>query len=223
MNGFPDFRFTHKRCGKWIDVLKADRPKNYGPLKCDHCNMQIGRIRFGRRWVNWIAAQYERKRLLRSNKQDPDRGNEEVNQQGFSGELAACMLLCPAFLPEWLEREKTGGSNRGCDLRKEWLGLDKDVEVKTTEYCDEHRGLLVIRTPTYVSCDAEMQACYLDDCYYLLMQEIDGKPSYRVLGWLDKVGVMQWKTIDPFGFGDSKRHHWAVHHKRLRPMHELRK
>jgi hypothetical protein len=67
-----------------------------------------------------------------------------------------------------------------------------------------------------------MQAGYVEDSYYVLMQEKDNGSKYKVLGWADKARILEYKQQDvPLRRGPNTRRHWGVHHSDLRPIEEL--
>jgi hypothetical protein len=189
-----------------------------GPLACPTCRASTVAVNVSR-WAEWIPWQVDRKKELRSRKQDPKHSDPEVNCTGLAGELAACLMLCPAQLLEWRKREEGGGRNRGCDLPREWIGLDRDVEVKEQPHQDEEKGLLIVRPRD--AFQAEMTEGDVDDCYYVLLYRFPKPMRYRILGWIDRPGFLKVHEKRPPGWARAPQACWVVHWKQLWPINQL--
>jgi ribosomal protein L44E len=145
MPEFPsDLFFRCSVCHSQHQILLADDGGRRFPLACPTCRKHTRAVSV-RRWKDWIEEQVRCKRKLPSRKQAARQSDPDISFTGVAGELAACLLVCPGYVQAWRRREEEGGNNRGCDLPKEWTGLDKDIEVKEQPYQEDHRGLLIIR------------------------------------------------------------------------------
>ncbi|MBI5757446.1 MAG: hypothetical protein HZA46_02875 [Planctomycetales bacterium] len=196
---------------------------------CDGCGRCLTRIDVSD-FSGWIDEQVRIKRSLQergwlgSRKQSVKQSDADIDRDGLAAELAACLLLAPAWVTKWQRLAEAGVSNRGRDLLPRWTGLDKPVEVKQTRYRDDRRGFLLVRPPRWTP--GEMKPEYLDDAYYVLLHSGSGNGSTSVYdltlsGWTDRDGLLHDGVRNPVPVGNGQRECWGIHWSKLRPLDEL--
>lgn len=191
-------------------------------LRCPACRGLVTTVDVSAA-AEWVETQVDRKRQLsregrlRTRKQSTRESDEEIDRAGLSAELAACAMLCPAFLYEWIKAAQSMRNNRGRDLRCCWTGLNKPVEVKYTRYQDERRGFLLVRPPR--GRPGRMRREYIDDSFYVL---VVGTPwQHTLIGWTDRQGLLIEGQRNPVPVQSGQRESWGIHWSRLRDPQRL--
>src|SRR5262249_20256504 len=145
------------------------------------------------------------------------QSDAEIDADGLTAELIACLVLCPDRLAPWRMAVERGGNNRGCDLPAEWTGLDKPIEVKSTPYYSSNRGHLLVRPPPRSG--KKMCVEFVDDCYYVLL--IGEHCRFCLMGWTDRAGFLAHKQTNPVGRREGQSECWGVHWSKLKSLHSL--
>lgn len=220
---------TCQHCSTSREIAALEIRERRGFLTCAVCGRCVTRIDVSN-FSGWIDEQVRIKRSLQergwlgSRKQAVRQSDSDIDRDGLAAELAACLLLAPAWVGKWQSLAEAGVSNRGRDLLPRWTRLDKPVEVKQTRYRDDRRGFLLVRPPRWTP--GEMRADYLDDAYYVLLHSTgdDGSPSVYDLtlsGWTDRDGLLRDGVRNPVPVGNGQRECWGIHWSKLRPLDEL--
>jgi hypothetical protein len=222
-------RATCPNCSKTCDIATAELPTRRSFLTCDGCGRCVTRLDVSD-FSGWVDEQVRIKRSLQergwlgSRKQAVKQSDADIDRDGLAAELAACLLLAPAWVTKWQQLAEAGVSNRGRDLLPRWTELDKPVEVKHTRYRDDRRGFLLVRPPRWTP--GEMRPEYLDDAYYVLLHSGGGNGSTSVYdltlsGWTDRDGLLRDGVRNPVPIGNGQRECWGIHWSKLRPLDEL--
>lgn len=213
---------SFEHCGHTERFPFSEAAVHHGPLRCARCNAVITAIDVTGAG-GWIEAQVARKRQLAdvgqlaTRKQSSRQSDEEIDRDGLSAELAACVLLCPGSMNKWRKAAEICTGNRGRDLLRSWTGLMKPVEVKHTRYQTENLGVLLVRPPRQTP--GRMREEYIDDAYYILMV---GQPyEHQLVGWTDREGLIRDGTLNPVPVKPGQRECWGIHWSKLRPLEEL--
>lgn len=213
---------SFEHCGQSKRLPVNERCPRSGPLRCEQCNEFITTVDVTDA-QDWIESQAARKQSLgesgqlASRKQSTQHSDKEIDRDGLSAELAACVLLCPGSFDSWRKAAQGLKGNRGRDLPRHWTGLDKPVEVKYTRYHEAQRGFLLVRPPRETP--GRMREEYIDDSYYVLMV---GEPyQHSMVGWTDRVGLISDGELNPVPIQRGQRECWGMHWSKLRPMTEL--
>ena len=165
----------------------------HGPVTCQRCDRLVDDWQVTE-WDAWIHGQVVAKRELPTRKQSLRQGDDQISEIGLKAELICCLALCPQHLADWQQSTASGGKNRGNDLRAEWLGSPKPIEVKQTPYCSDKKGFLLLRPP---SGQRQMLEEYVDDCWYVLV--ITHHNEFRLKGWTDRNGFLDRHKTNPTG------------------------
>lgn len=205
-----------------MELPMAGSTGSQGPLCCVHCRSVITIVSV-HPWRPWLEDQVRHKDQLhrsgqlRSRRQarGPEQSELRIDLDGLEAELAACLLLCPAFRDAWWVSR---GPNRGMDLPRLWTGLPRPVEVKQTRYRDEHRGYLIVRPPR--NTPGPMRTDHIDDSLYVLMHGQDG--LYTLVGWADRQLLLERGRLNPVPvLWPGQRQCWGVHWSQLYPPQDL--
>lgn len=187
---------------------------------CPDCGALISDIDISehREWIESRVRQHsEMHRIGRigTRKQSTKQSDADIDRDGIAAELAASWLIAPASLPSYMAMKS--GPNRGRDLPRSITGLDLPVEVKTTPYCTERFGFLLVRPPSMTP--GRMLTSYIDDALYVLLT---GKPyRYRVLGWADRDALIERGSLNPVPIQPGQRECWGIHWSKLFPFPAL--
>jgi hypothetical protein len=203
----------------WSDDVPEQGTSFESPYECPHCRRPITRIDVSswRKWTEGHADEMEAKRLrgeLGTRRQDEEQSDWEISAGGIGAELAACLILAPWRLKEWMKACKLSQPNRGRDFPACWFDVDRSIEIKYTAY--EH-GHLLVRPPRNTS--GPMLTSYIDDSFYVLMT---GKPYiYTAVGWAGRNDLLKRGEINPVPVRDGQRECWGIKAELLNPMRSL--
>lgn len=162
-------------------------------------------------------ARLQRIGRMGTRKQDLHRADREIDRDGLSAELAACILLAPNRLSAYVELSQHCERNRGRDLPSNITGLDRPVEIKQTRYMDATRGFLLIRPPAGTV--GAWKPEYLDDSYFILLC---GSPhQYQLAGWADRGLLENRGVLNPVPVATGQRECWGILWSQLYPIREL--
>jgi len=193
--------------------LQLPPPGTVGPLACPNCGRVIREVHV-HQWRPLIEARARRMARLQAagvvgtRKQSLRQTDWEIDWDGREAELAACLILCPGHLEDWLRQE---GANRGCDLRPEWTGLSKPIEVKHTRYCTSEKGYLLVRPPR--GTPGPMLPQYIEDVLYVLM--IGQHGVMCAAGWADRRHLIEEGQLNPVPVRHGQRQCWGIHWMKL--------
>jgi superfamily I DNA/RNA helicase len=212
-------------CGLRAQLTIGDCPparKVPGALTCPRCGQRFGRVDVAS-WSRWVHRQVRWKRsqqnvgALGSRRQAVQQSEGDIDRDGLAAELAACVLLCPAYLDEWRAGQEEGTPNRGRDLPSAWTGLARPVEVKQTRYRDTRTGYLLVRPPRGVA--GPMRAEHVDDSIYVLLI---GKPwEFELIGWADRELLLADGKPNPVPVRQGQRECLGLHWTQLRTLPSL--
>jgi len=212
--------FTH--CGQHQETDSRVRNPQAGLLRCQTCGAVVTTVDLsdGREWVERQVARKQallRRGRLRTRKQSARQSDAEIDRDGLSAELAACAILCPAFLDVWVKSAERLRNNRGRDLRRSWTGLERAVEVKHTRHQDAQRGFLLVRPPRHTP--GAMHVAYIDDSLYVLMVGVPFR--HTLAGWTDRRGLINEGHRNPVPVQPGQRESWGLHWSKLHDIEQL--
>ena len=202
---------------------EGDIPRRAKPVraryKCHRCRQPITRVSVFS-WADWIE---ERADTLERQRQKGELGtrlqtrrdcDRNISADGIGAELAACMILAPWKLTDWMHAATAAGSNRGCDLPAEWFADGRPIEVKyTSALC----GHLLVRPPR--NTPGPMLKRYIDDSIYLLLT---GTPyTYTAVGWAGRTDFLKCGRLNPIPIRGRQRECWGIHASDLNDMKML--
>jgi hypothetical protein len=146
-------------------------------------------------------------------RQSAEESDRDISAAGIGAELAACVILAPWRLSEWMKAAKRATPNRGCDFPASWFSDGRPIEVKYTSY----RGHLLVRPPR--NTPGPMLPDYIDDSLYILLT---GTPyTYTVLGWAGRSDLLRRGRCNPIPVGGRQRECWGIHANDLNPIDSL--
>lgn len=191
-------------------------------MRCPQCGfMPLSLARPVPLWMSaWIDQQVfvkerlHREGLMGTRKQDNKRTNSEIDREGLTAELFACLVLCPGFLHVWKDLAASAEGNRGRDLRAEWLGTPKNAEVKSTQHCSHSTGYLLVRPPR--NTPGLMRLEYIEDCLYVLV--VVKASALIIKGWADRDLLIRCGRMNPVPLHQGQRETYGIHWRRLYPM-----
>ncbi len=196
---------------------KATRVQVY--YKCHRCKHPITGVNVSI-WAEWIDQHVDaleakrREGKLGSRKQSLVESDREISAAGLGAEFAACVILSPWRLTEWLKTAGESKPNRGCDFPAHWFADGRPIEIKYTE---KSRGHLLIRPPRNTR--GPMRREYIDDSLYVLMT---GRPyAYEAVGWAGKSDLHDRGGPNPVPITGRQRECWGIRATKLNPMETL--
>ena len=209
--------FVHCICKRSSDVSMPPKGARVR-LRCDYCKRPI--ITVGvedyKKWIKAYVDRLEKARLegkIGTRRQTTKESDHSISMAGTSAELAACLILAPWSLADWMKRTESSKPNRGCDLPASWLGGNRPVEVKYTAHRNGH---LLIRPPRGTI--GPMLAEYVNDSIYVLMTDDLRPDTYTAVGWVGRSDFLKHGNRKPVPVGERQRDCWGVRADRLNSM-----
>lgn len=195
----------------------ASLPTTPGQLSCPSCSgvpSMIGVASFAEHIETGVERMAEllRNRVIGTRKQDKSRTDAEIDRDGRSAELAACVAFCPWKINDYLQM--VGEPNRGNDLPMQWTGFDKPLEVKQTRHRTANTGCLLVRPPRMTPGPIKQE--HIDDSYYVLLTGCNY--LFCIEGWTDRDGIIATGQRNPWGVRPGQRQCIAVHWSHLKPL-----
>lgn len=184
--------------------------------KCHLCRRPITSVS-AFRWAEWIEAYADRLKRDRqsgrvgSRKQSVRESDRDISCAGLGAELAACVIVSPWHVRDWMERAESNEGNRGCDFPAAWFANGRAAEVKFTGIANGH---LLVRPPR--NTPGHMMTKYIDDSIYILMT---GQPyTFHAVGWAGRSDLLKRGRLNPLPIKGKQRECWGIHADQLNPM-----
>lgn len=141
---------------------------------------------------------------------------------GVLAELCACLCLNPGFIIPWsktaavIPTAHNSGKNTGRDLRKEWTGADRDIEVKSTS----NPGYQYVLIPSLHQAEG-IDPCHdLPNSYYIHSVSRQYKFGYGCT--LQSFSCLE--LMEPFLKWDPiplSKHNWGIDKRHLIPFCQI--
>ncbi|HVT89800.1 MAG TPA: hypothetical protein VHD56_13170 [Tepidisphaeraceae bacterium] len=172
------------------------------------------------RWAEWIESHADRLEYERHNgqlgtrKQSLGESDRDISCAGLAAELAACIIVSPWHVTDWMKKEERNEGNRGCDFPASWFQNGRAVEIKYTSIANGH---MFVRPPR--NTPGDMAAKYVDDSIYILMT---GQPyTFDAVGWAGRSDLLKRGRLNPIPVKGKQRECWGIRADRLNPMDSL--